>query len=71
MSDYEPTGAVVEIIDYADETAGILLPRRVTVNGTDVGFIATDGISLDVGTTDTPTTVTLVLMPSKVTIRSE
>lgn len=66
-----PVGAHVEIIEPVATLADIenlpcIKPRKVLVNGTDVGLLKRDGVSVDVGDDKEPTTVTLVLYPKKV-----
>lgn len=64
-------GALVEIIDPTGDNEAVLLPTIVRVNGTDVGLIAEDGGTVNQGGSDEPTTVTLVLLASRVEIKSE
>jgi hypothetical protein len=78
-------GAFIEIIEpYTESGASqdaldslpCIKPRRVRVNGADVGLIAKDGISISPGEgfkdgTGNPTTVTLTLLPKTVTIKAE
>lgn len=59
-------GSVIEIIDPHWTKDGVILPTRVLVNGTDVGWIAPYGLSINPGGHTEPLTVTLELMPSEV-----
>lgn len=63
----------VEIIEDPEVPEGcdgpIVGVKSVRINGTDIGLVAVDGFHLEhVGDRDHATTLTLVLLPSKVTI---
>jgi hypothetical protein len=62
-------GAHVEIVD-PKARGGVLAPSRVLINGVDVGLVSSDGVQINVGDSRNITTVTLTLLPSRVTIRS-
>jgi hypothetical protein len=85
MPDTTPMGADIVIYEdhssyYDDPVQGAkaatevacIKPRRVRVNGTDVGLIFKDSLSVDVGDGNyTPVKVTLTLLAKSVTIRAE
>lgn len=65
-------GAHIEIIDTdatGPDSGRFLLPKRVIVNGTDVGRVAENGIHISPGNSDTITTVTITLIPSRIEIK--
>jgi hypothetical protein len=64
-------GAVVEIVDPTGNGTGPLLPRRVYINGTYVGYTTKGGFRVNAGGIDEAATVTLTLMPAKIIIRAE
>lgn len=66
-----PRGAHIEIVDPTTTSGGPLLPRRVLINGVDVGLVAKDGARIEVGDSQTVTQVVLTLYPSRLTIRSD
>lgn len=61
---------VVEIVDKGTGDS-MLLPSEVRINGTDVGTIAENGVTVDVPGPNAPVTVTLVLIPDQVVIMRE
>jgi hypothetical protein len=68
---YKPEGAIVEIIDGMDgvERSDFLMPDRVLVNGTDVGFIAENGLKINACDAGAPATVTITLVPKRIEIK--
>jgi hypothetical protein len=46
-------------------------PRRVRINGTDVGLMKKDGITIDPGDEVNAATVTIEFLPKTVTIKAE
>lgn len=65
------TGAHVEILDLSEDEPMALIPERVLVNGVDVGLLAEGGFSIDPGGRNQPVTVTLRLLPSRITFRGK
>lgn len=65
-------GAHVEIVDDTGTQGGPLLPRRIRINGTDIGLIARDGVELQLGnhSEGEPCVLTITLYPSSVTIKA-
>jgi hypothetical protein len=76
----QPMGADVEIVEpYTTRTAGgdldklpYIKPYQVRVNGTDVGLIQRDSLTVDLGSfPERAATVTLTLLVKSVTIKAE
>lgn len=65
-------GADVEIYEpvYGREPS-VVCPKRVRVNGADVGILAKDGLTVDHGGPGRPMSVTLVLYPRTIWMGAE
>lgn len=65
----EMHGAVVEIIDTSGDESGVIIPDRLIVNGTDMGWVAAESLIIEAGDRTTgPTRVTFTLLASDVRI---
>lgn len=65
-----PQGAVVEIVEPGSGTTTVI-PKSVKVNGTDVGLIAENGVTVHPGMGKDTATVTLTLLPRRIVIGYE
>jgi hypothetical protein len=61
-------GGLVQIVEDGPNGDTVLVPRHILVNGTNVGLIAENGITIDPGSHDRPATVTLVLLPRRIEV---
>jgi hypothetical protein len=65
---YEPWTAHHHPDDPSVEDLPCIKPYMVTINGTDVGLIARDGIEVDINDRNSPATVTLTLLIKSLTV---
>lgn len=69
-------GAMVEIVELVPDEQTVealpcIKPRAVRINGVDVGLLARDGVTVDIGDEGEALKVTLVLLPKTVVFEAQ